>query len=77
MFMGCPGIDDWIRIQRLTGLEYKVLQLYTDNYYSSPELFLKLYHNIGINSCGTVQTNMKGFPKSMVKKKEGRSYYNY
>ena len=64
-------------LELMTGLEYKGLQLYTDNYYSSPELFLKLYNDMGINSCGTVQTNMKDFPKSLVKKKEDRGYNNY
>ena len=65
-------------LELMTGLEYKGLQLYTDNYYSSPELFLKLYNEMGINSCGTVQTNRIGFPKSIVKKKkEDRGYYDY
>ena len=41
-------------------------------------MFLKLYNEMGINSCGTVQTNRKGFPKSIVKKKkEDRGYYDY
>ena len=48
------GLCSRIVLELMTGLEYKDLQLYTDNYYSSPELFLKLYNDMGINSCGTI-----------------------
>ena len=66
------GLCSQIVLELMTGLEYKGLQLYTDNYYSSPELFLKLYNDMGINSCRTVRTNRKGFPKSLVKKERGQ-----
>ena len=42
--------------------------LYTDNYYTSPEVFLALYDK-GINCCGTVRVNRRGFPKELVKNK--------
>ena len=64
------GLCSRVVLELMTGLEYKGLQLYTDNYYSSPELFLKLYNNMGINSCGTVRTNRKGFTKSLAQKKK-------
>ena len=51
--------------------------LYTDNYYTSPEVFLALYDK-GINCCGTVRVNRRGFPKQLVKKqKEDRGFYDY
>ena len=51
--------------------------LYTDNYYTSPEVFLALYDK-GINCCGTVRVNRRGFPKELVKKqKENRGFYDY
>ena len=65
------GLCSQVVLELMTGLKYKGLQLYTDDYYSSPELFLKLYNDMDINSCGTVQTNRKGFPKSLVKKRTG------
>ena len=42
--------------------------LYTDNYYTSPKVFLALYDK-GINYCGTVQVNRRGIPKQLVKNK--------
>ena len=38
-------------------------QLYTDNYYTSPEVFLALYDK-GINCCGTVRVNRRDFQNS-------------
>lgn len=48
----------------LNGLNY--LELYTDNYYTSPELYLHLYNEYGINACGTIRTNRRGYPKALV-----------
>ena len=39
----------------MSGLEGSGLDLYTDNYYTSPTLFLYLF-NQGINVCGMVRT---------------------
>ena len=51
--------------------------LYTDNYYTSPEVYLVL-HNKGIDCCGTVRVNRRGFPKELIhKKKEDRGFYDY
>ena len=41
-------------------------QLYTNNYYTGPEVFLSLYDK-GINCCGTVRTNQRGFPNELIK----------
>ena len=61
------GLCSRVVLELTTGLEYKGLQLYADNYYSSLELFLKLYNDMGINSCGTVHVNRKVFPKSTIR----------
>ena len=54
-------------LELMEGLEDHGFELYTDNYYTSPQLFLTLYKK-GVNCCGTARTNRKGFPKSLVKK---------
>ena len=46
-------------------------QLYTDNYYIGPEVYLKLYDQ-GINCCGTIQTNRRGFPDELIKCKHDK-----
>ena len=51
----------------LSGLEGSGLHLYTDNFYTSPTLYLQLY-NRGIHACGTCRPNRAGFPKELVKK---------
>ena len=54
-------------------------QLYTDNYYTGPEVYLTLYDK-GINCCGTVRTNRRGFPAELIKSKRDkvdRGYYDY
>ena len=71
------GLCSRVLLDLMTGL-YKH-HLYTDNYYTSPEAYLKLYDQ-GINCCGTVRTNRRGFPKELVKPKRDktdRGYYDY
>ena len=51
----------------MSGLEGSGLHLYTDNYYTSPSLYLHLY-NRGINACGTARPNRIGFPKELLTK---------
>ena len=61
----------------MEGLEDKGHELYTDNYYTSPELYVHLYEK-GIMACGTVRTNRKGFPKELVKKgKQACGFYDF
>jgi hypothetical protein len=43
------------------GLEGRGHNIYMDNYYSSPDLFLDLYDN-GFGACGTVAVNRRGMP---------------
>lgn len=51
-------------------------QLFVDNWYSSPKLFLYLKDN-GIYACGTVKKNRKGMPKfKKLSKGEVDAYYS-
>jgi hypothetical protein len=47
-------------------------KLYMDNFFSSPKLFMELFENYKINSCGTMRPNRKFYPKfnKTSKKKE-------
>ena len=55
------------------------VQLYTDNFYTSPLLYYRLYKRQGINACGTVRPNRLGFPSQLVIKATGtnRGTYQY
>ena len=46
--------------------------LYTDNYYTIPEVYLALYSK----GCGTVRVNRWGFPKELIYKKEDRGFFD-
>ena len=63
----------------MTGLEDYVLDLYTDNFYTSPQLYRTLYDK-GFNACGTVRVNRTGFPKELVynsQRNVQRGFYDY
>ena len=53
------GLSSRVVLELLDGLE-----VYMDNFYSSPSLFLWLYRN-GVNACGTVRPNRKYFPQEL------------
>ena len=61
------GLCSRVVLELMEGLEDHVFELYTVNYYTSPQLILTLYKK-GVNCCGTARTNRKGFPKVLVKK---------
>lgn len=46
--------------------------LYCDRYYTSVKLFLQLL-SMGIYAVGTIKTNIRGFPKSLIMKKNSKS----
>ena len=50
----------------VSGLERKGYHIYTDNFYSSPELFSEL-HDQGFEACGTVRVNRVSIPKDFQK----------
>ena len=72
------GLCSRVVLDLMSGLEADGFHLFTDNYYTSPQLALTLYKR-GINCCGTVRTNRKGFPRSLVKTRaeKQRGYYDY
>ena len=47
------------------GFEMLGHELYTDNYYTSPQLYQCLYDK-GINACGTARTSRRYFPQELV-----------
>ena len=61
------GLCTKVVLDLMPGLEGSGLHLYTDNYYTSPSLYLHLY-NRGINACGTARPNRIGFPKELLTK---------
>ena len=60
------GLCSRVLLELMSGLDRH--QLYTDNYQTSPAVYLELYKN-RINCCGTVHTNRRGFPKELIKSK--------
>lgn len=50
--------------------------VFTDRYYTSPTLCYYLT-NLGLHTCGTVETNRVGFPKELVRKKSEVSQGQY
>jgi len=66
------GLCSRVVLELMDGLE-----VYADNYYTSPLVYMTLYGNNN-NPCGTARTNRTGFPKSMIRReREDRRYYNY
>lgn len=77
--MSDVGLCSKVVLDLMAGLEGDGYQLYTDNYYTSPQLYFTLYKK-GINAYGTVQTNRKEFPYELVRRKGerfDRGYYDY
>ena len=73
------GLCSKVVLDLMNGLEDDGYQLYTDNYYTSPQLYLTLYKK-GINACGTARPNRKEFPHDLVHRKGERferGFYDY
>ncbi len=72
------GLCTRVVLDLLSGFENTGLQLYTDNFYTSPLLYHRLYKR-GINACGTVRSNRIGFPKELIIKtsETNRGTYQY
>lgn len=54
-----------VALDFLHGLESNRFEVYTDNYYTSPQLYLYLY-NQGTNAVGTCKVNRQSFPKELI-----------
>ena len=72
------GLCTRVVLDLMDGLHGSGHELYTDNYYTSPTLFLTLY-NLGINACGTVRSNRRFFPKELITQctRHNRGFYEY
>ncbi len=72
------GLCTRVVLDLMDGLD-RGLQLYTDNFYTSPLLYHRLYTQYGINACGTVRPNRIGFPKELIIKAidANRGTYKY
>ena len=83
-YQGTPtvGLCSRVVLDLMSGLNTQGNQLFTDNYYTSPEFYHTLY-KLGINACGTVEavrTNRRSFPKELIHFKREqfeRGYYDY
>lgn len=51
----------------VAGLEGKGYRVYTDNFNTTPSLFIDLHDN-GFDACGTVRIDRKGLTKTFKKK---------
>ena len=63
--VGDVGLCTRVVLDLLVGFDNTGLQLYTDNFYTSPLLYYRLYRKQGINACGTARSNRIGFPKEL------------
>ena len=66
------GLCSRVVLDLMSGLEADGFHLFTDNYYTSPQLSLTLYKK-GVKTCGTARTNRKGFSKDLIKTKRENS----
>ena len=73
------GLCTQVVLDLMKGFDHMGVQLYTDNFYTSPLLYFRLYKRQGINACGTVRPNRLGFPSQLVIKATGtnRGTYQY
>ena len=72
------GLSSRVCMELISGLP-EGLKLFTDNYYTSPELYQALYKK-GYNCCGTVRTHRKEFPEDLIitkNMKVSRGYIDY
>ncbi|XP_065891659.1 piggyBac transposable element-derived protein 4-like [Dysidea avara] len=65
--MPLMGLCSRVLLDLMTGLEGH--HLFTDNYYTGPEVYLELY-KWGNNCCGTVRTIRRGFPEELKNQNE-------
>ena len=72
------GLCSQVVLDLMAGFDKQGHELYIDNYYTSPQLFLSL-HNKGINACGTARSNRRYFPQDLVykRKQHERGFYDY
>jgi len=62
------GLCSRVCLELMSGLR-SGFELFTDNYYTSPRLYMALY-NKGYNCCGTVRKGHKEFPEDLIVTKD-------
>ncbi len=60
------GLCTTVVLDLMKGFDHMGVQLYTDNVYTSPLLYCRLYKHQGINACGTVRPQRVGFPSELI-----------
>ena len=63
------GLAEGVVLQLTRKIKERNIRLFTDNFYTSPSLFMTL-KNDGIYACGTVRANRKGMPRDFKSDKE-------
>ena len=73
------GLCAKVVLDLMEGFDHMGVQLYTDNFYTSPLLYYRLYKLQGINACGTVRPQRVGFPSELIIKatEVNRGLYQY
>ncbi len=56
------GLCTKVCLDLMDGVDGEGLELYTDNYYTSPTLYQHLYEKYSVNACGTCRPSRVGFP---------------
>ncbi len=60
------GLCTKVVLDLMKGFDHMGVQLYTDNFHTSPLLYYRLYKHQGINACGTVHPQRVGFPSELI-----------
>ena len=60
------GLCTKVVLDLMEGFDNMGVQLFTDNFYTSPLLYYRLYKHQGINACGTVRPSRVGFPPELI-----------
>ncbi len=55
------GLCTKVVLDLMKSFDLMGVQLYTDNFYTSPLLYYRLYKHQGISACGTVRPQRVGF----------------
>ncbi len=60
------GLCTKMLLDLMKGFDHMGVQLYTDNCYTSPLLYYRLYKHQGINACGTIRPQRVGFSSELI-----------
>ncbi len=60
------GLCTKVVLDLMKGCDHMGVQLYTDNFHTSPLLYYGLYKHQGINACGIVRPQRVSFPSELI-----------